>query len=308
MQPTNTHHFGHVALLGPPNAGKSTLLNALLGQKLAIVSPKPQTTRNRLAGILTTPKAQIVLIDTPGVHIPRGSRLNSRLVEAAWHALSQAQAIVLVLDASFYAKRPEALDKDIQLLSRPVERSGLPVVMALNKTDALPAKEALLPLMARLGQAWPGAVAIPVSALKKQGLDALEQEMIRHLPEAPSLYGEDELTLAPMRFLASEIIREKLFLSLSQELPYNTAVAVEHWEETPKGARIHAVIYVSRDRHKGMVIGKGGCVLKKVGTEARVDIMELLGTPAHLELFVKVREDWTEDDFFMNELGEDHGS
>ena len=149
---------------------------------------------------------------------------------------------------------------------------------------------------------------MPVSALKKKGLDALLLEMTRHLPEAGALYGEDELTLAPMRFLASEIIREKLFLCLSQELPYNTAVAVEHWEDTPKGARIHAVIYVSRDRHKGMVIGKRGAVLKKVGTEARADIMELLGTPAHLELFVKVREDWTEDDSFISELGEEHGS
>jgi GTPase len=304
----NAHRFGHVALIGPPNAGKSTLLNAFLGQKLAIVSPKPQTTRNRLAGILTTDEAQIVLLDTPGVHIPRGSKLNSRLVEAAWHALAQAQAIVIVLDAPFYSRKPDILEKDIKLLTRPVERSGLPVIIALNKTDALADMKALLPVMARLGEAWPGSEIVPVSALKERGLDALVKAMTGHLPEGESIYSRDELTTAPMRFLASEIIREKLFLKLTQELPYNTAVAIEHWQETAKGARVSAVIYVSRDRHKGMVIGKGGKLLKDVGTQARHEIMELTGSPVHLELFVKVREGWTEDEFFLNELGEEHGS
>jgi GTP-binding protein Era len=304
----SAHRFGHVALIGPPNAGKSTLLNALLGQKLAIVSPKPQTTRNRLAGIYTSGDAQIVLLDTPGVHIPRGSRLNSRLVEAAWQALAEAAAIVIVLDAIFYSKKPDLLEKDIKLLTRPVERSGLPVIIALNKTDALSDMKAMLPVMARLGEAWPGAEIVPVSALKERGLDQLVKAMAGHLPEGEALYGEDELTTAPMRFLAAEIIREKLFLKLTQELPYNTAVAIEHWQETPKGARVSAVIYVARDRHKGMVIGKGGKVLKEVGTQARQEIMELTGAPVHLELFVKVREDWTEDEFFLNELGEEHGS
>ena len=302
------HKFGHVALIGPPNAGKSTLLNALLGQKLAIVSPKPQTTRNQLAGILNTDDAQIVLLDTPGVHIPRGSKLNSRLVEAAWQALHQAQAIVIVLDSLFYSRRPEALEKDIKLLTLPVERAGLPVIIALNKTDALPGMPALLPVMARLGEAWPGSAIVPVSALKQRGLDELVKAMTGHLSEGEALYPGDELTTASMRFLASEIIREKLFLKLTQELPYNTAVAIEQWQETASGARVSAVIYVSRDRHKGMVIGKGGSVLKDVGSKARQDIMELTGAPVHLELFVKVREDWTEDEFFLNELGEEHGS
>ncbi|GFK95280.1 GTPase Era [Fundidesulfovibrio magnetotacticus] len=305
---TSPHRFGHIALLGPPNAGKSTLLNALLGQKLAIVSPKPQTTRNQLAGILTLGDAQIVLIDTPGVHVPRGSRLNSRIVEAAWQALAQAQAIVLVLDCPFYLQKPDLLEKDIKLLSRPVERSGLPVIVALNKLDALADVKNMLPVMARLGEAWPGAEIVPVSALKEKGLDQLLSVMTAHLPEGDSLYPEDELTTAPMRFLASEIIREKLFLALSQELPYNTAVAIEHWQDTPKGARVNAVIYVSRDRHKGMVIGKGGKVLKDVGSKARQDLIELMGGPVHLELFVKVREGWTEDEFFLNELGEEQGS
>lgn len=304
----NAHRFGQVALIGPPNAGKSTLLNALLGQKLAIVSPKPQTTRNQLAGILNTDDAQIVLIDTPGVHIPRGSRLNSRLVDAAWQALGLAQAIVIVLDCHFYSKKPGILEKDIQLLSRPVERAGLPVIVALNKIDELADQKAMLPVMARLGEAWPGAEIVPVSAARKRNLEALTKVMTSHLPEGGALYPEDQLSTAPMRFLAAEIIREKLFLALTQELPYNTAVLIEHWEETAKGARVHAVIYVSRDRHKGMVIGKGGKVLKDVGTKARMDLMELTGGPVHLELFVKVREDWTEDEYFLNELGEEHGS
>jgi GTP-binding protein Era len=302
------HRFGQVALIGPPNAGKSTLLNALLGQKLAIVSPKPQTTRNQLAGILNTDEAQIVLLDTPGVHIPRGSKLNSRLVEAAWMALHQAQAIVIVLDALFYSRKPDILEKDIKLLARPVERSGLPVIVALNKTDALPDMSAMLPVMARLGEAWPGVEIVPVSALRGKGLDALVKAMTGHLPEGDALYPEDQLSTAPMRFLAAEIIREKLFLALTQELPYNTAVAIEHWQDTAKGARVSAVIYVARDRHKGMVIGKGGKVLKDIGTKARMDLMELTGGAVHLELFVKVREDWTEDEYFLNELGEEHGS
>jgi len=300
--------FGQVALIGPPNAGKSTLLNALLGQKLAIVSPKPQTTRNQLAGILNTDAGQIVLLDTPGVHIPRGSRLNSRLVEAAWAALSQTHAIVLVLDAPFYAKRPDMLEKDVQLLARPVERSGLPVIVALNKIDALPDKADMLPLIARLGKTWPDSAIVPVSALKARGLAELIQAMIARLPEGEPLYPEDQLSTASLRFLAAEIIREKLFLTLSQELPYNTAVAIERWQDTPKGTTVNAVIYVSRERHKGMVIGKDGKVLKDVGTKARQEIMELTGGPVHLELYVKVREDWTEDEFFLNELGEEEGS
>jgi len=308
MSSSARFRFGQVALIGPPNAGKSTLLNALLGQKLAIVSSKPQTTRNRLAGIVNTEAAQIVLLDTPGVHIPRGSRLNSRLVEAAWAALHEAQAIVIVLDGLFYVSRPDMLEKDVTLLARPVERSGLPVIVALNKIDAIKDKAAMLPVMERLGAVWPDAEVVPVSALKERGLNELIKAMTAHLPEGEPLYPEDQLSTAPLRFLAAEIIREKLFLTLSQELPYSTAVAIEHWQDTPKGARVNAVIFVARERHKGMVIGRGGKVLKDVGTKARQEIMELVGGPVHLELYVKVREDWTEDEFFLNELGEEQGS
>ncbi|GAB6037940.1 GTPase Era [Fundidesulfovibrio butyratiphilus] len=301
------HKFGYVALIGPPNAGKSTLLNALLGQKLAIVTPKPQTTRNQLTGILTRPDAQIVFLDTPGVHVPRGSRLNSRLVESAWRALAQAQLAVVVLDAAKYSRKPEIFEADLKILARPIERSGLPVLVLLNKMDALPGRQALLPLMARLGEVWPGAPVVPVSALKQQGLESLVGEILAFLPEGAPQFDEDQLSTAPLRFLAAEIIREKLFLALSQELPYNTAVGIEQWRETSAGARVSAVIYVSQNRHKGMVIGKGGALLKQVGTQARQEIMELIGQPAHLDLWVKVREGWTEDVRFMNELDDESG-
>lgn len=302
-----THRFGQVALIGPPNAGKSTLLNALLGQKVAIVTPKPQTTRNQISGIFTRPDVQIVLLDTPGVHLPRGSRLNSRLVESAWRSLHQAHAIVVVLDAATGAKKPGILRDDLKLLAKPVEHAGLPVLVALNKIDALADKKDMLPVMAALAEVWPGAELLPVSALREKGLDELVQAMTKHLPEGEAQYPEDQLSTAPLRFLAAEIIREKLFMALSQELPYNTAVGVENWEETDSGARVNAVIYVSQDRHKGMVIGKGGTVLKDVGTKARLEIMELMGIPVHLELWVKVRRDWTEDQRFLIELDEDHG-
>lgn len=301
------YKFGYVALIGPPNAGKSTLLNALLGQKVAIVTPKPQTTRNQVTGILTRPDAQIVFLDTPGVHVPRGSRLNSRLVESAWQALSQAQLVAVVLDAAKYARKPEFFEADLKMLSRPVDRSGLPVMVLLNKMDALPGKESLLPLMGRLGEAWPGAPVLPVSALKHKGLETFVEQALAFVPEGPAQFDEDQLSTAPLRFLAAEIIREKLFLALSQELPYNMAVGIEHWQETDSGARINAVIFVSQSRHKGMVIGKGGALLKQVGTQARLEIMELTGQPVHLELWVKVREGWTEDVRFMNELDDESG-
>ena len=301
------HRFGYAALIGPPNAGKSTLLNALLGQKLAIVSPKPQTTRNQITGILTREDAQIVLLDTPGVHKQGGSRLNRRLVEAAWSALHQAQAIVVVLDAALYAHKPQIMEKDLKLLGPPVERSGLPVIPVLNKTDAVKDKKSLLPVMARLAQMWPDGQPVPVSALRGQGLEDLLAVLLEYLPQGPALFPEDQLSTAPMRFLAAEIIREKLFLALSQELPYNTAVVVEDWKETQAGARISAMIYVARASHKGMVIGKGGQLLKDIGTKARTEIMEMTGQPVHLDLWVKVREGWTEDEGFMAGLDQEQG-
>jgi len=298
-----THRFGHVALMGPPNAGKSTLLNHLLGQKLAIVSPKPQTTRNAISGIHTTDDAQIVFLDTPGVHRMAG-RMNRLLLEAAWGALSQADAVVLIIDAQLYAKKPQLFDREIQPLTDPVVRVGKPVFIAANKVDVLRPKEKMLPLLLRIGQAFPQAEVFPVSAATGEGVPELLEALTKTLPEGAAQYPEDQLSTASLRFMAAEIIREKLFLELEQELPYNTIVEIEQWEEPETGAaRINACIHVARSTHKGMVIGKGGQMLKKIGTAARLELEVLLERQVLLELWVKVREDWTEDTAFLREMG-----
>ncbi|OIO02751.1 MAG: GTPase Era [Desulfovibrionaceae bacterium CG1_02_65_16] len=298
-----THRFGHVALMGPPNAGKSTLLNRILGQKLAIVTAKPQTTRNAISGIHNTPGAQVVFLDTPGVHRMAG-RMNRLLLEAAWGALSQADAVVLLLDARLYAQKPQLFDREIRPLTDPIGRVGRPVFIAANKVDGLKPKEKMLPLLLRIGQAFPQAEIFPISAVSGEGVDDLLAAVIKTLPEGPAQYPEDQLSTAPLRFLAAEIIREKLFLELEQELPYNTIVEIEQWEEPEAGAvRINACIHVARANHKGMVIGKGGQLLKKIGTAARLELEVMLDRQVLLELWVKVREDWTEDDAFLREMG-----
>jgi GTPase len=302
------HRFGHVALMGPPNAGKSTLLNHLLGQKLAIVSPKPQTTRNALAGILSRPEAQVVFLDTPGVHRMAG-RMNRLLLEAAWGALHAADAVVLILDAQLYSGKPQLFDREIRPLTDPVVRVGRPVFIAANKVDKIRPKEKLLPLLSRMGQAFPGAEIFPVSAATGEGVEELLAALTKTLPEGPAQYPADQLSTASVRFLAAETIREKLFLELEQELPYSTLVEIEQWEEPEPvegktlAARIHACIHVARSTHKGMVIGKGGQMLKKIGTAARLELEVLLERPVLLELWVKVREDWTEDTAFLREMG-----
>lgn len=299
----STHRFGHVALMGPPNAGKSTLLNHLLGQKLAIVSPKPQTTRNAISGIHTTDDAQIVFLDTPGVHRMAG-RMNRLLLEAAWGALQQADAVVLILDAQLYAKQPQLFEREVRPLTDPVTRVGRPLFIAVNKVDAIKPKEKLLPLLLRIGQAFPQAEVFPISAAKGEGVDELLAAVTKILPEGEAQYPEDQLSTASLRFLAAEVIREKLFLELEQELPYNTIVEIEKWEEPEAGAvRINACIHVARATHKGMVIGKGGQMLKKIGSAARLELEVMLERPVLLELWVKVREDWTEDTAFLREMG-----
>ncbi|MBU1229043.1 MAG: GTPase Era [Proteobacteria bacterium] len=305
---TIAHRFGHVALMGPPNAGKSTLLNHVLGQKLAIVSPKPQTTRNAISGILTTEQAQVVFLDTPGVHRMAG-RMNRLLLQAAWGALHQADAVVLILDAQLYTGKAHLFDREICPLSDPVRRSGLPVFIAVNKVDMVRPKPKLLPLLGKIGQAFPGAEIFPISAATGDGVDLLLAEVTKVLPEGPAQYPEDQLSTASLRFLAAETIREKLFLELEQELPYNTLVEIETWEEPEPvdgkaGAmRIAAAIHVARASHKGMVIGKGGQMLKKIGTLARIELEVLMERPVQLELWVRVREDWTEDPGFLSEMG-----
>jgi len=298
------HKFGTIALLGPPNAGKSTLMNQYLGQKVAIVSPRPQTTRNRISGIYTDDEAQIVFLDTPGIHQLRG-KMNRFLLESAWNALASSDAVIVLVDAALYASKLHLLDKEIKPLVKPVSETGRPVLVAVNKVDRIKDKPAMLPVMAKLGELWPEAEFIPISALRGKGTEELMEKVLEHLPEGPPMFPEDQISTAPVRFMASEIIREKLFYSLRQELPYSTAVEIEQWDEQsrPDMALINAVIYTAQKNHKGMIIGKQGANLKKIGTEARKEIAELLGIKVHLELWVKVRSGWTEDPGFLRAIG-----
>jgi len=296
------HKFGVVALMGPPNAGKSTLMNGYLGQKVAIVSPKPQTTRNRISGILTRDDAQVVFLDTPGVHRLRG-KLNRFLLESAWQALSGADVAVALLDGAHYAAKPGAMEADVKPLVEPLKGFGGPVIVGINKVDAVKDKARLLPVMENAARFFPGAEIVPLSAVSGDGREQLLSRVLTHLPEGPAMYPEDQVSTAPVRFLAAEIVREKLFLELRQELPYSTAVEIEHWAEEPERVVINAVVYVARDTHKSMVIGKGGAMLKKIGSAARVEIEELLEQKVRLELWVKVRQDWTEDPGFLRALG-----
>lgn len=297
-----THRFGTVVLLGPPNAGKSTLLNSVLGQKVAIVTPKPQTTRNQITGILTEEDAQIMFLDTPGVHRLRG-KMNRFLLQAAWRSAESADVMVVLADADLYSKKPHLLEKEMQPLIKRVAATSQPVFLALNKIDLVKEKADLLPLMEFFSKTWPNAEVIPISAAKGEGVDRLLASVKQHLPECPPMFPEDQISTVPLRFMASETVREKLFLGLRQELPYTTAVEIEQWEEDDNLITISAVIYVARSNHKAMVIGKGGQNLKSIGKSSRMELKELTGKKVHLELWVKVRSGWTEDIPFLQAIG-----
>ncbi len=298
------HFCGFAALIGRPNAGKSTLLNALVGQKIAIVTPKPQTTRNQISGVITLEHGQIILLDTPGVHERRG-KMNQALLRAAWQALAGADVAVAIVDGAKAASRPASLEKELRPLVAPLRDSGLPVLVALNKVDAVKDKAALLPVMQRVSELWPGAEVFPISALRGQGLDELLQAMASRLPARPQMFPEDQISTVPLRFMAAEIVREKLFLRLREELPYSTAVEIDSWDEDPERGVTHiqATIFVARSTHKSMVIGKKGQMLKTIGTESRAEIEQLTEGKVFLELWVKVREGWTEDVNFLRAIG-----
>lgn len=296
-------HCGRVALLGPPNAGKSTLLNALVGQKVTIVTPKPQTTRNQIVGILTDANAQIIFMDTPGVAKLRG-KLNKSMIQSVWQSLGQADVILLALDTDLYIKHPEYLEKDLESLTDALAEERRPLIIAPNKVDLFADKSKMLPLLTKLGEMWPHAEIFPISAEKSDGLEELKLLIASKLPIAPARYPDDQISTASLRFMTAEIIREKLFLRLRQEVPYGVAVDVESWKEDAERnlTVIHAVIYVAKPMYKAMIIGKQGEGIKQIGTDARKEIEELLGSRVHLELWVKVRENWTEDPAFIQEL------
>ena len=300
------HRCGWVALMGPPNAGKSTLTNALVGQKVAIVTAKPQTTRNRIGGILTQKDAQVIFMDTPGVHALRGQtrgQLGKIMVQSAWQSFAVANCIVLVIDGDLYLRKPDFMERDLAPLIQPLAEEERPVVVVVNKVDLFHDKSRMLPLLESVAQMFPKAEIFPASALRRNGVEQLLELIRSHLPEGEAQFPEDQLSTAPMKFMAAEIIREKLFEKLYQEVPYSVAVDVEVWDEEDDRVLIHAAIYVAKPSHKAMVIGRAGEGIKAIGTAARKEIRDLVDKKVHLELWVKVREDWVDDPQFLHSLG-----
>ena len=287
---------GIVAIVGPPNAGKSTLLNGLLGQKISIVTPKPQTTRNRIVGILNHADYQIVLLDTPGLHKAR-QPLNLEMVKIAIESLAGVDVILFLLDISL--PLPEKNAAAVEYL----QNSESPAILVLNKID-LQEKETLLPMIAAYQELYPFAAIMPISALFNNGTDILLQETLKYLPVGPRLYPEDIPTDSTERFIVAEMIREKIFLLTNQEIPYATAVTVDSFKEDEhrKLVTIHATIYVEKGSQKGIIIGRKGAMLTSIGKNARFDIEELLGRKVLLKLWVKVRKNWTRDLRFIREL------
>ena len=295
--PAPGHRAGHVALIGRPNAGKSTLLNRLVGEKIAAVSNKPQTTRFRILGIVTRPEGQIVLVDTPGVHKP-GYELNRRMMTAVHDALLSVDVVCLIRDASAATGNGDRFVLDL------IKQSDKPALLLLNKTDKLKDKSQLLPLIEWYQSEHQWQAVVPISALKGDQIEQLLAEMTRHLPEAEPLFSADELTDQSMRALASEIVREKILETTGEEIPYVTAVVTERFEEIREDyARIYCTIFVERASQKKIIIGHGAQRLKQIGISARHDIEAMLGHSCHLELFVKVEADWRERKHLLDELG-----
>lgn len=288
---------GFAALVGRPNAGKSTLLNRFVGEKVAIVSDKPQTTRQRIVGVHNAAGGQIVFIDTPGIHKPL-HRMNRRMVDVAMESLGQADVVVLVVDAS---TRPGSGDAFVQ---DALKRAHVQPILALNKIDRI-AKPRLLPLMEQYAGALPCRAIVPVSATTGDGVADLERELLAALPEGEPLYPDDYLTDQTQRSMAAELIREKVLTHTRDELPFTTAVVIDRFEEPSAGGitRIFASILVDHHSQKPIVVGKGGAMVKRIGTEARQDLERLLDGRVHLELHVKVREHWRDDERLLDELG-----
>ena len=295
-------HSGFVCILGRPNAGKSTLLNALVGEKLAIVSPKPQTTRNRILGIVQIPKqkkkvgGQIVLIDTPGVHKPDSS-LGRKMMSEVREALEGCDLLLLIVDVT------RRFGQDDESILEMAKKSKTPVFLLLNKIDLLRnQKDKLLPIIDEYQKLHAFKEIIPLSARKPEGLDVLLERVISVLPEGPHYFPDDQVTDQPTRFMVAEIIREQVLIETTEEVPYATTVLVEQFEEGARLTRIAAAIYCEREGQKRILIGKQAQMLKKIGTAARLQIEKMVGTRVFLELFVKVSPDWRESHTFIEEL------
>jgi GTP-binding protein Era len=293
------HRSGAVVLAGRPNVGKSTLLNALVGQKISIVTHKAQTTRHRIRGILTRPGFQLVLLDTPGAGKPAGSRLSHAMNREAAAGVAGADLVLFMIAA------PQYTPDDAAVLAN-LRSSGLPIVVAINKVDRVHPRDKLLPLLERVAGEHDFAAIVPVSASRSDNLDRLVEVLVSLLPEAPPAYPPEQVTDRSERFLAAEVLRGQLMLGLSDELPYGLAVEIERLEDLPDGrTEIDAVVWVERVGQRKIVIGAGGARLKAIGTAARMALNELLGRRVHLQTWVRVREGWTDDDRMLNRLGHD---
>ncbi len=288
---------GYVALVGRPNAGKSTLLNRLVGEKIAAVSNKPQTTRHKIQGIVTRDDGQIVFVDTPGVHKP-GHLLNRRMMAAVHDAILSVDVLVLMRDASVSTGNGDRFVLDL------VKDSGKTAILVLNKVDKIKEKGNLLPLIELYSNEYDFAEIIPLSALKGEAIDTLLDQIVKHLPVGEPIFGEDEMTDQPLRSIVSEMVREKILQSTGEEIPYVTAVVTEVFDESEPGlTTIFCAIFVERSSQKKIVIGKMGARIKDIGTRARIDIEKLLGKKVFLKLFVKVVEDWRNRERDLDEMG-----
>ncbi len=293
------YHSGYVSLIGKPNVGKSTLLNTILGEKVAIVSPRPQTTRNRLMGVKTLPEAQIIFIDTPGIHKPK-HRLGEVMVREARDVSREVDLVLFMVEP----EQPHVGDTAVIEILKGLQKN---VFLLVNKVDAVK-RAHVLPVIEAYSALYPFREIIPVSALTGDGVDILLENIVKYLPEGPKYYPDDVVTDQMERFMAAEIIREKVMRQTEDEIPYSVAVEIVQWtEKTPEEGGgpvfIHANVYVERKGQKGIIIGKDGAKLKAIGTSARLEIQKLLGTKVFLELWVKVKKDWRSDENILRELG-----
>jgi GTP-binding protein Era len=287
---------GFVALVGRPNVGKSTILNRLVGQKISITSRRPQTTRHRILGIKTNAGAQLVFVDTPGLHLRQPRAMNRYLNRAAADSLRDVDVVVLVVEGTRW-------QEDDQWVLEKLEQVSCPVVVAINKIDRVADKKALLPYLQALAEKWDFAALIPVCARTGEQLDVLETRVRGYLPESPPLYPQDQVTDRSERFLAAELVREKLFRMLGEEIPYGLTVEIERFREEKRTLHVHALVWVEKGRHKAIVIGSKGERLKAVGREAREDMEKAFAQKVFLQIWVKVKEGWADDERALRSLG-----
>lgn len=285
---------GYVALIGKPNTGKSTLMNVLIGEKVSITAHRPQTTRHQILGIKTTQSYQCIFVDTPGIHDSNKKLIHRYMNRAATSMLPDVDLICVLLEVKYFNKDDEKILNRVKEFDR--------VVIVLNKIDQI-SKQDCLPVMRRIADYAPGREIVPISALEKENLDRLETIIISRLPEGVAQFPDDQITDKSMRFIAAEIVREKLFRLLKQELPYSITVSVDHYKEEADLVRISATIWVERKSQKGIVIGKNGSLLKKIGSQAREDIQRLVENKVYLQLWVKIREDWADDEQSLAAFG-----